>query len=105
MSLLISQTAMWIENTLPMMDFVIARCRHLGSTRRPWKTKKTKKCKRNTVREQCREPGSPRGKTQPAARELERDDEAHVKYFRKKGEPQRRLAADPGQGDSQEDIT
>ena len=73
----------------------LTRCRHLESTRRPRKTKKTKKRKRHTVRAQRRENVSPRGKTQPAAREDVGSDEAHTTYFRKKGEPQRRLAADP----------
>ena len=82
----------------------LTRCRHLESTRRPRKTKKTKKRKRHTVRAQRRENVSPRGKTQPAAREDVGSDEAYTTYFRKKGEPQRRLAADPGQGDSLEDI-
>ena len=82
----------------------LARCRRLESTRRPRKTKKTKKRNRHTVRAQRRETVSPRVKTQPAAREHVGNDEAYTTYFRKKGEPQRRLAADPGQGDSLEDI-
>ena len=95
------RTAMRIENILPMVD---TRCRHLESTRRPRKTKKTKKRKRHTVRAQRRENVSPRGKTQTAAREDVGSDEAYTTYFRKKGKPQRRLAADPGLGDSLEDI-
>ena len=47
---------------------------------------------------------SPREETQPAARELVGKDVEQRTYFRKKGEPQRRLAAGPGQGDSLEDV-
>ena len=45
-----------------------------------------------------------RGGRPDAAGEHVRNDEAYTTYFRKKGEPQRRLAADPGQRDSLEDV-
>ena len=85
-------------------NLLVAGCRNLESTRQPRKRKRTVKLKQHTVRAQRREAEPPRGKTQPAAREHVRDDEAYETYFLEKGEPQRRLAADPGQRDSLEDV-
>ena len=85
-------------------NLLVAGCRRLESTRQPRKTKKTMKRTRHTVRAQRTEPEAPQGKTQPAAREHVGSDEAYETYFLEQGEPQRRLAADPGHRDSLEDV-